>query len=75
MRAQPGEYDDRVVSFVRMFCRQHGYGPTFREVASAVGLGVGSVQPIVAQLVLQGRLTQLPHSPRTLAVPRRKVTT
>lgn len=70
-----GEHDDRVVSFVAMFCQQHGYGPTFRECAEDAGLSVASVQPIIARLVHQGRLAQVPRSPRTLSLPKRKVST
>lgn len=57
-----------IVSFVAGFHRDHGYGPSLREVADAVGLGLSSTTYHVGQLATRGVLVSEPHTPRSLRV-------
>jgi SOS-response transcriptional repressor LexA len=69
------EHDDRIVSFVRTFRRDHGYGPSFREIADDSGVSVSTAASIIARLCHEGRLSQVPRLPRTVTVPQRKAVT
>jgi len=55
-----------VMVFVRTFRSEHGYGPTYREIAAALGLGVATTQSHVRQLLEAGTLVSEPGKPRTL---------
>jgi repressor LexA len=55
-----------VLAFVRAFHDERGYGPTYREIATEIGLAVSTVQSHVRQLLEAGELTSEPHLPRTL---------
>lgn len=65
------EHDDRIVTFVAMYRREHGYGPSYREIADHVGVALSSAAGIIARLVQEGRLAQVPRIPRTVTIPRR----
>lgn len=69
------EHDDRIVSFVRLYRRQHGYGPSYREIAEETGIAVSTTAGIIARLVDEGRLAQVPRIPRTVTIPQRKANT
>lgn len=68
-------HDDRIVSFVMMYRRQHGYGPAYREIASDAKIPLSTLVTILARLVGEGRLARVPNIPRTVTVPTRKVPT
>lgn len=62
---------DRIVSFVEDFIAEHGYGPSFREICSGVGLASpASVTYHVEKLIREGRMTGEYATSRSLRVPR-----
>jgi repressor LexA len=70
-RVQRARTDARraeIVTFVEGFHREHGYGPSLRQVADAIGLGLSSTTYHVGQLAARGVLVSEPHTPRSLRV-------
>jgi len=68
-RVQRARTDARrtgIVAFVADFHREHGYGPSLRELADAVGLGLSSTTYHVGQLARRGVLVSEPRKPRSL---------
>jgi len=68
-RVQRARTDARrtgIVAFVADFHREHGYGPSLREVADAIGLGLSSTTYHVGQLARRGVLVSEPRKPRSL---------
>ena len=66
------EHDDRIVSFVTSYRREHHYGPSYREIADEVGVALSTVANIIGRLVDEGRLSHVSRIPRTVTVPQRK---
>lgn len=58
---------DAIVEFVASYHRAHGYGPSLRDVAAAVGLATASAVSYPVQvLVIEGRLAMDPGVARSL---------
>lgn len=49
---------EAVEQFVIGFCAEHPYGPSFAEIAAAVGIHWGSVPYPVNRLIAEGRLVR-----------------
>jgi SOS-response transcriptional repressor LexA len=58
-----------VLSFLREYQRQHGYGPTWHEMQTATGLAIKTLQGIIEYLAGQQFLAHKPHYPRGLYLP------
>lgn len=60
--------DEQILGFVREFWESHGYAPTVREVAGAVGIGsIGGMSVRLHRMREDGLLTFADRTPRTLA--------
>lgn len=68
-------HDDRIVSFVALYRRQHGYGPSYREIAEDSKIPLSTLATILARLVDEGRIAHVPNIPRTVTLPTRKAPT
>ncbi|WP_433078944.1 hypothetical protein ACQP1P_38770 [Dactylosporangium sp. CA-052675] len=63
---------ERVVAAIADYWTVHGYAPTLREVAAAVGLRqANAVLDHVGILTAAGRVAHEPHTPRSLRVVER----
>lgn len=59
---------DAIEQFVIRFRREHQYGPSYAEIAAAVGIHWGSVPYSVNGLIAEGRLVRDPGVLRSLRV-------
>jgi len=58
---------DAVVKFVRDYTAEHGYSPSYREIAGAVGISSTShISYWIRKLVGEGRLTRVFNRPRSI---------
>lgn len=58
-----------VLEFVIKYCAEHGYSPSYQEIAVAVGiLSKSGVKRLVDSLVERGRLEKLPRRARSVVV-------
>lgn len=58
-----------VLEFVTKYCAEHGYSPSYQEIADAVGIASKSgVKRLVDGLVMRGRLEMLPRRARSMTV-------
>lgn len=63
----------RYVEAVAGHWRDHGYGPSIRDIAARLGVkSPGSVHLTVRKLIEAGSLTHEPGRPRTIRVPERR---
>ncbi len=63
----------RYVEAVAGHWRDHGYGPSIRDIASRLGVkSPGSVHLTIRKLIEAGSLTHEPGRPRTIRVARRR---
>lgn len=58
--------DRQVVEFIREFRDERGYCPTFREVASGVGVALNSVAVRLERMRREGLVDYADKQPRTL---------
>ena len=59
----------RILAFIGTYQAAHGYPPSVREIADAVGIAAPStVQWHLDALVADGRLARVPRQPRSLRV-------
>lgn len=62
-----------IYDFIVMFCDEHGYSPTTREISKGVGLSSqASVQRSVNKLKEEGRITLVNGQARTIRPTRSK---
>jgi SOS-response transcriptional repressor LexA len=59
---------DFLVAYVRDYCAEHGYSPTWREMADALGCSLNKVSHIAHRLREQGRISFVDGQPRTIRV-------
>ena len=58
-----------VLEFVTKYCAEHGYSPSYQEIAEAVGIASKSgVKRLVDGLVERGRLEMMPRRARSMVV-------
>jgi hypothetical protein len=67
-RARGARTRDAVLAFVAAFCAEHHYGPSYAEIAAAVGIHWGSVPYPVNLLIAEGRLVREAGIARSLRV-------
>lgn len=61
------ERQQEVYNFITNFIQEHGYSPTFREIAKGCYFGsLATVAGYIDRLVKKGVLDYTPRSPRTL---------
>lgn len=59
----------RILDFIRTFHRDHGYAPSMREVAKAVGFGSASAAQYQLRLLkAMGWIQSVPGRPRAIVV-------
>lgn len=65
--------EERIYVFVRDFIADHGYSPSYREIADGVGLrSTSTVLYHLDVLAKDGRVDYVRHSPRTVHIPSRE---
>lgn len=58
-----------LLEFVRKYCDENGYSPSYEEIGKAVGIASKSgVKRMVDILIERGRLENLPYRARSLVV-------
>lgn len=58
-----------VLEFVTKYCAEHGYSPSYQEIAEAVGIASKSgVKRLIDGLVERGRLEMMPRRARSVVV-------
>ena len=63
-----GRYD-LILNFVRLYTAEHGFGPTMREIAVAVGLrSTSTVADYLLKMQKAGLVTSIPGSARSIRV-------
>ncbi len=55
-------------AWIRAYCSEHGYPPTFREIAKARGYSLTGVVHHIARLEAAGFLKRHHNRPRTLSI-------
>lgn len=61
----------QVLAFIGSHTKEHGFAPSYREIASALGLqSKGNVARIVAALKQRGAVEALPHKARSIDISR-----
>ena len=70
MNPQPGlsPTQFRVLALVSFYIEEHGYSPSYRELATLHKTTVSAVYKIVKRLVARGYISHLPSHHRTLTV-------
>jgi SOS-response transcriptional repressor LexA len=59
--------EDQIIAFIGVHIQQHGYGPTYREIADALGYrSVSAVSYHINNAIVAGRLHRLPTLARTV---------
>lgn len=67
MTGQLRTTSERILAFVNSFSQEHGYRPTIREIANAVGLkSTSTVHGHLQRLQQHGQLTLSPQKPRSI---------
>ena len=63
-----GRYD-LILNFVRLYTAEHGFGPTMREIAVAVGLrSTSTVADYLLKMQKAGLVSSIPGSARSIRV-------
>lgn len=57
-----------LLNAIRSFVREQGYAPTIRELSEILGVGHGTVQRALADLISEGRITKTPGIARGISV-------
>ncbi|OGL30415.1 hypothetical protein A3F37_00885 [Candidatus Saccharibacteria bacterium RIFCSPHIGHO2_12_FULL_41_12] len=66
---RPSKKQFEIINFIDVFIKQHGYGPSYREVMSGLGYSsVATVSVHINNLITKGLLTKKDHSARSLSV-------
>lgn len=69
--AGPTKKQQLMLDFIEQFTDENNYSPSYREIASALGLNsVASVAQHVDNCVVAGFLIKVPHAARSLRVVR-----
>lgn len=67
--ARPSKKQRELFEFIRDFIREHGYGPSYREIMRALDYkSVSTVAVHVDGLIARGMLRKTDHSARSLEV-------
>jgi len=56
------------LSFIRRFIDEHGYSPSFQEIADELGTTSPSVDVLMRRLVKRGCITKQPRTARSIRV-------
>jgi len=60
---------EKIIAFIDLYIKEHGYSPNFREIGEAVGVtSTSHVSYWIDKLVDAGRLTKEPHISRSVRV-------
>lgn len=60
---------DRIIHYIARYTSERGFSPSVREIATACDISSTSVVTYhIRRLEVEGRLTRVPGSPRTLRV-------
>jgi repressor LexA len=58
-----------LLTFVRTYVAEHGYSPSYSEMATAIGLGSKSgIHRLVTALAERGHISRLPNRQRSIRV-------
>jgi repressor LexA len=69
LETRPSKKQRELLTFISNFIKEHGYGPSYREVMSALDYkSVSTVAVHVDGLVARGMLRKTDHSARSLEV-------
>ena len=60
--------EDQIVDTIRSYVTEHGYPPSYAEIADDLGVAVGTVHKYVGRLVDAGVLARDPVRARTLRI-------
>jgi repressor LexA len=66
------ERQARVLRFIEQYIHQHGYPPSLREIADALGMTPAGAHYHVQKLRKKNLLTYQPHRIRTIALVKSK---
>jgi SOS-response transcriptional repressor LexA len=62
---------ERIVAFIDLYIKEHGYSPSFREIPEAIGVrSTSHVSYWIDKLVQEKRLTKEPNISRSVRVAR-----
>lgn len=65
----PTKKQQEVLSFIRNFTNQHGYSPSYREIAEGLGYAsIATVASHVKSLIDRGHITKRFNSSRSLEI-------
>jgi len=66
---RPSKRQRELLSFIDAFIKQHGYGPSYREVMNGLGYkSVSTVATHIDNLITKGHVRKRDHSARSLEV-------
>lgn len=66
---RPSKKQRELLSFIDAFIKQHGYGPSYREIMNGLGYqSVSTVATHIDNLIAKGHLRKRDHSARSLEV-------
>lgn len=66
---RPSKKQRELLSFIDAFIKQHGYGPSYREIMNGLGYkSVSTVATHVDNLIAKGHVRKRDHSARSLEV-------
>jgi repressor LexA len=57
-----------MLTYIAMYCAEHGYPPTYREIAKQQGVSLSTVATHMEVMRAQGLITYEPGKSRTMAV-------
>lgn len=61
--------DEKLLAFIKKYSKKHGYAPTTREMATALGItSPGAVHKRLVRLRRAGRVTWRDNATRTITV-------
>lgn len=67
MSTELTERQKEVYNFITQFIEEHGYSPSFREIAKGCYFGsVSTVAGYVDRLIKKGAIDYIPRTPRTI---------
>lgn len=67
-RARGESHRTDIVEYITAWHRDNGYGPSLREIATGVGLGLSATTYHVGQLRGRGVLVSEPRKPRSIRI-------
>ena len=69
MSAGLTEQQSNLLSFIRSFTAQHGFSPSFEQMAAAIGLASkGNIHRLLTILEERGRIRRMAHRSRSIEI-------